>query len=168
MAKKNGKPGKFDNLTRAELAEAVGRDVRTITNWLQAGCPKKPNGRYCLSDVIQWRLDEQMVSTSPGEKSEALERYRKARAEMVEIELQKLKGDLVERSNVIDAWGCRYKMFRDAALSIPERLPPMLVGLKQAEIESVLRDEVESILLGFARDGKFTPREVIDKYNASD
>lgn len=60
------------NQTKKDVAETLGVQLRTVTNWIASGCPSEigPDGRRLLdlTEVRQWRLDRESQSapTSPG------------------------------------------------------------------------------------------------------
>ena len=85
----------------------------------------------------------------------------KAEAESKELLAAQMRGAMVSREEVFRIWGGRYTMFRDAILYMSKRLPPILVNRTQSEIEEILRDEAESIMKAFAKNGKFTPKSAI-------
>ena len=155
---------RFNDLTRQALSEAFGVSVRTIANWLGAGLPRKSNGKYRLSDAISWRLE---MLEGNGRELEAgdsvqLERFRKLRADLLELELEERRGNLISKDDVLRSWCGRISMFRNALLHLVRCLPPMLEASSRNEIETVLRNEIESILTAFSRDGRYTPHEGTD------
>lgn len=86
--------------TQAELVRILGVSKSTVNEWTKRGLPKFP---CTIADVWRWRF-EQRESSDPllvGPESPALERYRAARAELSEIEVQKARGQLMD-INVLD------------------------------------------------------------------
>lgn len=90
-------------------------------------------------------------------------RKMKAEAETKEFLAAQMRGSLVSKDDMLRVWCSRIEMFRDALMHLAVRLPPVLVNLTQNEIESVLRNEAESIIKAFAKHGKYTPRSVKPK-----
>lgn len=88
--------------TQAQVAEHFERHERTVAGWFGAGCPGKP-GHYDL-DAIQAWLDARSGKTDDpelaGPASAGLERYRQARAAIAELELARLRRQLVPREEV--------------------------------------------------------------------
>lgn len=152
------KTNEFENLTRRQMAKILGKSERTLGNWLQDGCPRKKNGKYSAPEVIGWLMDRESAAMGAGAvDSPALERYRLARAEMAELDLQERSEKLVPYDEVIRGWCARQRMVRDSFLTWSNRLPPLLAGLDHLEIARALKSEVYSILTAFAKDGRWTP-----------
>ena len=62
-------------LTKAELAERLDVTIRTVTNWVQAGCPSVQEGgerRFVEADVRRWRAAQAPAPRPPVESSPAL------------------------------------------------------------------------------------------------
>ena len=134
----------FKNLTRRSLADALGKTERTIGNWLERGLPRKPNQRYDLPSVIDWLLAEnEMATADAGVESPELERGRKARADLLEIQVREKKSELVSLEDVNRELFAKGRQCRDMILSIPSRISPeLVVETDQHRIEMVLRDEL--------------------------
>ncbi len=97
--------------TKAEVASHFGVSERTVSTWLNDGCPGKPagpgrRGQYDLTAIAAWRdlrnaqaADELMA----GPTSPALERYRDARAELAKLDLLERNGTLLNRDKAHEA-----------------------------------------------------------------
>jgi hypothetical protein len=62
-------------LTKAELAERLDVTIRTVTNWVQAGCPsvlQDGERRFVEADVRRWRAAQAPAPRAPVEPSPAL------------------------------------------------------------------------------------------------
>jgi phage terminase Nu1 subunit (DNA packaging protein) len=100
-----------------EIAEALGVALPTVKVWRQQGMPGR-KGSWDLPEVVAWlrtrgpwRIRQQPVAqadpTDPmlfGTSPE-LERYRKARADLSEIELAERRRAIVPREKVHTAFG---------------------------------------------------------------
>lgn len=88
--------------TRADVAEHFGVHERTVAGWIAAGAPGSP-GRYDLDAIAAWRDARRGKGDDPelaGPASAGLERYRQARAAIAELELARLRRQLVPREEV--------------------------------------------------------------------
>lgn len=97
--------------TKAEVARHFGVSERTVSTWLNDGCPGEPagpgrRGQYDLTTIAAWRDlrtaqagDELMA----GPTSPALERYRAARAGLAELDLLERNGTLLDRQKAHEA-----------------------------------------------------------------
>lgn len=160
MAKANRKNGKFSNLTRNDMGEAHGVDVRTISRWVDSEMPRLPNGRYDLPETIRWRVDRESMIPIPIEgTSPNLERYRAARAGIAEMELEKARGQLVSYEVMMQAWCKRVRNITNGLELFTDRLAPMLEGRNRNEIRAIISAEVENLRHQYARHGRYTPSE---------
>ena len=72
------------------------------------------------------------------EASAYKERYHKARAEKIELDVQVRRGQLVSRHEVKLAWSNRIDEVRSAFLNMGSDLAPRLVGKKERDIKMIL------------------------------
>ncbi len=104
-------PKDFICETQAELAEVCNRSIPTIALWVKSGMPYEP-GRYDLRQIIPWLIRRGKHAATPAGENEdpllavgdspGLERYRLAKAELAELELQVRKGTLIPIDAVKD------------------------------------------------------------------
>lgn len=93
------------------MAEVCGRSIPAIAMWAKSGMPGKP-GCYDLRLIIPWLIRKNKRGPrEPNENedpllaagdSPGLERYRLAKAELAELELQVRKGTLIPIDAVKD------------------------------------------------------------------
>ena len=100
---------KHELLSREELADRFGKDVRTVTNWVQAGMPQRTkSGKpvYSWPECREWREkaireDARATRESGGDEerktqmAEAKLRAALAEAEAAELDLAERRGQLV-------------------------------------------------------------------------
>lgn len=156
-------------ISRAELAKSLDVDDRSISRWLQDGCPSHGEGRerrFIEADVRAWLLGKgRTPGKGPGRPgildaiaaglpqsvkdqlaAEEL-RWKKARAARAEIIAAQLAGRLVERDEVERGRVERAAWVRNAVMALPGRAAPHLVGVADPrEVERRLRVEVEAML----------------------
>lgn len=97
--------------TQAEVAKFFGVSIKTVASWAQANMPGSA-GAWPLDEIAQWlrasgpwRLRSHQeqggngdpLMAGPSEGSEGLERYRKARAAIAELDLAERRGELIRR-----------------------------------------------------------------------
>ena len=137
----------FNSLTRRHMAEICGKTERTITNWVKDGCPRGSNGKFSAPEVINWLLLRESDMASDGNDSPALERYREARAKLVEMELKERGDELLDASQVEKEAFDLARQVRDSILGIPNRIADQIVVLDdRVEIIKVLTDELTNAL----------------------
>ncbi len=88
------------------------------------------------------------AKADPSDWSTARARRESAQAETAEIELRKLKGELVDRAGVERAAMQTYRTVRDTLDALPARLAPELAGLAADAwaIECRLREAIRQTL----------------------
>ena len=155
-------------MTTAEIAAFLGHEPATVRQWRAKGCPARKHGRTYLFDrtaVAKW-LRARNYDGKPGPSPRPREvqlgpdgqmidpdtRFRLARAEKVELDVAKLKGELVERVEVEDGLVARARLFRTSLLGLAARLAPVLAPMDSvAKIERRLTREFEGLLREYAR-----------------
>lgn len=78
------------------VAEAFGIARKTVHEWVNDGCPRNPNGSFCISDVFKWRLKKETdKAESPGTLKD--EKLRKE-IEFLQARIEEKKDNYIERS----------------------------------------------------------------------
>lgn len=148
-------------LTREELADRFGVDVRSITNWTQAGMPqRKKSGRpvYSWPECRDWReqqIREDARATrhadgNPDRKEQAAEarlRMTLAEAERAELELAKLRGELVPVDYMRSEFDRIATALRGRLLSMPQAWSARLVACRSpVDAQLALQDAVNELM----------------------
>ena len=145
--------------TPKELAVLFNRAERTIRDWIQKAKPKKQGkNKYYAPDLFKW-YEETFTKVAQDEK--ALSRALKAvELEKKQIELEVLKGKLIEREKVEIEWAQRTAEFRQGLIALEFKLAKKLAGRKLTlpQARKVLREEIFGILRAYAREGEYTPQ----------
>ena len=141
-------------LSTSQVAEILGVSKRTLTNWKRLGAKEclVGHGKWDFKKLLDWWLENIYSSVdedSPDLQAERL-RYEKARADKMEIEVARMKGELLPRGDVEAALRELIITAKRAFMLIPKKAPGLLVGLSQAEQMEVLQDMVEEILTNLA------------------
>lgn len=138
----------------AELWEV---DERTVRNWTKSGCPKtggrgtgKPL-RYDENSIL-WVYDNvELRSRKRNGKSDTaldIARARKAdrQADVVEIQLAEMRGELVPKNAAKAALERICTEIRAQLLTIPSKWSPQLAGLTRREVQVELQKAVDEAL----------------------
>lgn len=147
--------------TQKEVAEYLGRAERTIAYYKNQGMPANPDGTYDLDAIDAWVESRNSKGTGQphgkhpdsGDKSGWEAIYKEMKARLAEMELNKLKGELISLDEVKRQWIGRIVEVKAALLSLPRKLPPLLEGKEKRDIEAILDSEVRFILERFSRTG---------------
>lgn len=154
-------------LNRSEIAQLFGVSLPTISQWLSKGMPfesKGTQGRkwsFNASEVVKWR-EAMIVSQAIGDTSgldldEARRRKLAAEAAMVELDLAKRKGEVIEIDAVAGVVGDDYANVRAKLLSLPTKLAPQLIGIDDvATCKALIERGVSEALEEFTADGIYT------------
>jgi phage terminase Nu1 subunit (DNA packaging protein) len=118
----------------SEVAAILGVRESTVSRWKKVSdFPPATDSLFVLDDVFRWfyRREQQneiaeALMDSQGGQSEGLERYRLAKAQMAEIELAKVRGEVVMMTDLepicqaifspLRAFGEQLKRFGNADL----------------------------------------------------
>ena len=117
------------------LANELALDRRTVAKRL-VGVP--PAGERSGNSV--WRLSDALPALTEGRRSEAppdevsdKARLMKAKADIAEMEAERLAGDLVPTAEVEAAWTEIMARVRARMLAVPSRAAPMAIGQPSIE-----------------------------------
>ena len=136
-------------VNQTELADIFGVSVVTLRNWERRGCPVVQKGRkgaaaqYNTADVARWREQQAAAAAEGDDRSvdEAEGKRRKvvAEARLVELELAREEGALVEIEAVGQEVDAVLARVRAGLLAIPASLALLLANEPDP---NVIRDRV--------------------------
>lgn len=136
--------------TQDQVARIYGVSVRTIQHWQRDGMPVTKDKRYDIREIQQWRQIKRSKRQRQKDDSEEWEtRYRKAKAEMAEIQLLEKRGELIPRGVVEKELVQISIATKRALLSLPRVLAPQLDGLDVREREAILRTRIAEVASQF-------------------
>ena len=107
----------LENLNLKTIAWLLGVTTRTIQN---KHFPKNPNGKYDCRNIIQFIRDG-LLESGQDVDSPALERFRNARASLSELELERVRGSLVNVGNIQDHLRAISKRLRECSDRLEKR-----------------------------------------------
>ena len=133
-----------------------------LSNWRRSGDLKKKSHGYNTLEARQI-LERRAANMRGGDRtgmeaSAYKERYHKARAEKIELDVQVRRGELVSLAEVQVAWGQRLDEVRQAFTNMGSDLAPRLVGKKEREIKMVLDRHIFEVTNKLA-DEEYCPKE---------
>lgn len=143
-----------------EYARDHGVTRRTVELWISAGMPVRRQSRRVLvlrAEANAWRDEYKLRAARDqrGTPDEAEERARKVRADadIAELRLATMRGDLVPRADALLAVEVMLQRLRGAWLSAPGRWAPRILGLEHvADAVRVLRELVDDVLVAAQAD----------------
>ena len=135
------------------LANILGISKRRVYQLVKEEIiPKGNGGRYDLSLSIQGYLcflkEKSHVSLSESKNTHKEKvRLMKAQAEKIEMEVALLRGEMVLVDSVCIEIEKMVKAFRERALSIPNKITPIIFNQNsQSGVRSVLNSEINELL----------------------
>lgn len=133
---------------QSELADAIGVDRKTIQRWKKDPTfPKsKPDGRFLVADVIEWKDAMGKQAGDLTSKESAQVKSILLQNEKLEIQLGILKGDYTPNED-IDAFVS--EMVQNAKrelLALPASLAPQVVGQSIANAEKIIKQSITDAL----------------------
>ena len=132
---------------------------KTIAAWAKSGMPKEAHGRYNLKKCFDWWCEN--IEASKEDRDPTI---RALRAENLRIKNEREamkrdveKGLLLPRSDLLPEWVKVYREFCQGLMGLGNKLPPLLEGLSQEEIQVALNSNHKELLRALARPGKHRP-----------
>lgn len=153
----------FDVLDTETVCALLGVSDRTLRTWVKDyGCPSKQEGRnrtFVWSEVLEWyvgyksSLENGVSADFAGDQDEEEEDIRavnlrktKAEADLRQLQLSKLRGEVIPIADARVRAGRMMGNLRTALLGLPQSLGPALEGVKDpAEREAIIRERVEAV-----------------------
>ena len=143
----------FAAVDQTELMALTGKSARTLMRWQREGMPRAKDKTYDLAQVWNWVEEHLRTTARPVAegKSPEWERFRAAKADMAEMQLEKLRGELMPRAEVESGLRARAAALKRGLLGLPRALAPMLAIMTEPrEVEAALRANVVDLLRRYA------------------
>ena len=145
-------------LSTTALARALKMQRRSLYRWIKAGCPgekdDKGEWRFDLAEVQAWQ-EEKGFTGAPGQpvtpdKEASQARKEAALADKHELQVAKLRGELVAREDAEAAVLGVIEQARSGFLGMPAKLSDRCAGMTAGEIFEEATELVTDILNGLA------------------
>jgi len=137
--------------TMEEVGKVMDVTERTVQRWKKEGMPVTHEGFYDLDAIKAWHDGRGIVD---GEETEGKaywdEKIRKYKATLLELELKKVRSELISRDEVERGRIARIITVKRSFLALPTRLAPVLAMREPREIETVLYEAIAEIIDEFA------------------
>jgi hypothetical protein len=138
------------DLPTVQTADFFSVTVKTVCEWVKAGCPKLGPGLFNLKAVYDWRQlkievsedSPKLVDLKADEIRERTKRYR--------INNETALGNLMAKEEVKSIWAERIGEARQALLSLHNRVPE--------ECRDQVKGIVRQVLEALSRPGKHCPK----------
>lgn len=137
--------------TQRAVAAHLGVSVRTVQYWIREGMPVRPDGKYDLEAISEWKIQRMAENTKPKDPQDPEVRYRTAKAKTAEIQLAKLMGELLPREEVEAQWLNVLMALKKNMLALPKSLAPRLARLEAKEVQTILSQHVRRMIETFQK-----------------
>lgn len=110
------------HVTAAQLAKLIGRTYQTVNNWRNKnGLPREEDTTYSLLKFFEWygkyKTDLGKKQASEAKGNDAL---REMKAKELEIKLETIRGDLLNREEVLAGICARHQLLKQQHILLPE------------------------------------------------
>jgi phage terminase Nu1 subunit (DNA packaging protein) len=137
-------------ITRTEAVKHFGVSYGAIDSWRRRGCPCRIDHGHVLLDtekVEKWRSANQKTPTEDDTTLTAERRRKvKAEADLKQIELARLRGELISVDQVIRDLSTVITNTKIHILGWCKSLPSLLFGKEEKQIVMLLRTETYRVL----------------------
>ena len=152
----------------AKLLDLTPRRVQQLSG--EGVIPRAERGRYDLVGAVRGYiryLRDRAAAGDTGADDYGKHRARltKARADMAEMEREQLSKELIPADDIEGAWTAATAMMRSRFLSIPSKLAPRMVSIKDA---NAARDLIETAIHDALKELASVTIEVVAPLRASD
>ena len=149
-------------LTRRQMIDLVGCGDSTFDRWRKAGLPQRKDGLFDLGEAVRWiwaQWSEALKSPGTDESVLELTRWRKLRSANEALKLQKVRGELLPRSEIVDEWASRAFAVSRRFLALPRQIAGAITASPEvrSQVESEADRVVREALLDYVREGSKTP-----------
>lgn len=152
--------------SREEIAEILGVDVRTITNYVRqhSEFPNRVDGKrrlFPIARCVAWKINHDvadaiaaMAPPAPTDEKNANKRRAIAEAELAEIEVKKARGEVIEVAVALKEIERNNTRVASRLLSVVGEYTPQLVNLPtMVAAASKLRELTSAILVELQQTG---------------
>jgi phage terminase Nu1 subunit (DNA packaging protein) len=141
-------------LNKNEMSGVLGVAAQTLQRWVGAGCPCLDEGspgrgaRFNELAVKRWVEERRGLKSSSSQDDEAKRRYNEANAQLKELRLAQLRGDLVPLADVRAVWESECVTIRQRLLALSDQLAPQLAHISDVrEIARLIDHEIRQALV---------------------
>lgn len=148
-------------LSTAGIEKAFNVSRQALSQWGDNGCPKHGRGWWDLNEVVNWKIDrdvgivrKELDMTDKDRKMLYEADLKKAQAEAAEFKNAILRGDYLEKMQVVADLSRFFSVFKQAAIGIPRKVATEIspfVDVEQSRaVEAMLNDTIRDILEDFS------------------
>ena len=142
----------LERLRQMDVCLLLGVSRMSLLEWERDGLPRNEDKSYRWAEVWEWVRERwsraKRAEEEEGERDddEDMVRWRKARADLAEIEVAKKRGELVPTAEVTAEVGRLLVEFKGNLLALPQRLAPRLARREPRAVADELERAIRSVL----------------------
>ncbi len=145
-------------LKQVQVAELLGVTARQIHNLVKQGMPTKPetgkvfyDGPACVAWYIQRKVSEGVEKAAPTSEFEAKARLDGLRSDLLEVQLQKARGDVLPVEYAVTQLEQIGERLRGKLQAFPSRWAPELMGARTipemaSRLEAAINDAMGALV----------------------
>lgn len=142
---KEGK-GFSERVNITELSKLTGRSAQTVHNWIKAGLPREKDKTFFLPKFIDWfekyKFD---LGKKKAGKPKGTNELQKMKTKKLELELQREKGELLNRGEVLAGLIARHQRFLQTCGHLTD-IATQLEGKSLKQIVEILEKFFEKLV----------------------
>jgi|GEM_PF-6077107 len=137
--------------TQKKVAKIFGVTVRCVQQWAAEGMPKTRNNLYDIAEIQNWRfLRLNRKKNKSVQSIDWDQECKKIRANIMKLRYEEMKKNLLPLSVIEDRLVQTILVVKQAMLSLPGRIAPLLVGKDACEAKEILRERITEVVKEFA------------------
>lgn len=142
-------------LNQKTLAGIFGVDPKSVRNWSADGCPRNEDGSYPAPAVIDWyatrraeaaQAELEQFRAAAADAGGHNERWQKARADKLEIEVAERLGEFARTEDVEHQWVLALTTISTTLQSLPESIAVRIAGRGEDEVRDILEHALRGAL----------------------
>ncbi len=141
-------------LNQREIAEFFGYSAKSVSLWQREGMPvaleTAPGleNQYDSEAVHRWIIARKVAEVAGDADKSRLNRLQ---GDKIELEIAEKRRELIPASEIEPAWVGMILAAREALLSVPDRIAPLLAHLDGVDaMRDLLSEQIEDALLKLA------------------
>jgi phage terminase Nu1 subunit (DNA packaging protein) len=154
-------------ISTATLRSILGVSQMMISKWSAMGMPKRDRGWWCLAEVLAWRASGQYKDNPDADKKDlslsarklkAEADYKELKTEREKIMVAALKGEYINRDDIVQEWTRRVLNLKTALMAMPKQVSREFLDIDiRTKVEEKVKVFVVEMLNEYAKNGKYTP-----------
>jgi len=146
-------------VTTATLCGIFGIFPSQISIWKRdedAGIAEIDRNRWDANAFLEWWLENKYNPIDPNDPDarEYHNRWEKARAEKIELQVAMLKGEVMPKDEIHREWAARMAIIINGLTVYQDRLPPLLEGKTKGEMRAIIKGENHRLRDWYCKQGK--------------